>query len=113
MDNGHMTMESIVSSTISLYSFETTPFTIKALTTPAPNQNASRALTGVRGFGVRIRGLRCWTTTLEFFLCKARIVDLIGMMHCLYVLYGFFVHTAADLLHVSVDTAAGNQAGSL
>ncbi len=63
MDNGHMTMEGIVSSTISLYSFETTPFTIKALTTPAPNQNASRALTGVCGFGVRIRGLRCWTTT--------------------------------------------------
>lgn len=59
MDNGVMTMESIVSTTISLYSFGTTPFTIKALTALVANQNPSFASAGVCGFGVRIRGLRC------------------------------------------------------
>jgi len=47
-----MTMESIVSTTISLYSFGTTPFTIKALTGVVANQNTSRASAGVCGFGV-------------------------------------------------------------
>lgn len=110
MDNEHMTMESIVSSAISLYSFETTPFTNKALTTPASNQ--SRALTGVCGFGVRIRGLRCLTTTpfREFFLNKAKQPSLTSLGWCIAYMcnMAFFIHTAADLLPVSVDTAAGN-----